>query len=114
MLKGLLMRRQSSQVSAHPSLDAEAGAESREASRSASREKLSMMPSPPSHEPVYGDRTEDQGDEVRFSVELTRIDGLEDTFSIDIRRLKGHLRSYKFLYDTLRECVVFFFDLTSL
>ncbi|EJD05099.1 uncharacterized protein FOMMEDRAFT_80756 [Fomitiporia mediterranea MF3/22] len=64
---------------------------------------LSMMPSPASHEPIFGDRTEDQGDEVRFSVELTRIDGLQDMFSIDIRRLKGNLRSYKFLYDTLRE-----------
>jgi len=54
-------------------------------------------------EPIYGDRTDDQGDEVRFSVELTRIDRLEDTLSLDIRRLKGNLRSYKFLYDTLRE-----------
>ncbi|KIO20282.1 hypothetical protein M407DRAFT_81778 [Tulasnella calospora MUT 4182] len=54
-------------------------------------------------EPIYGDRTIDMQDEVRFSVELTRIDRLEDTFSLDIRRLKGNLRSYKFLYDTLRE-----------
>ena len=54
-------------------------------------------------EPVYGNTQQDQGDEVRFSVELTRIDLLDDTFSLDIRRLKGNLRSYKFLYDTLRE-----------
>ncbi|EIW74766.1 hypothetical protein CONPUDRAFT_25708, partial [Coniophora puteana RWD-64-598 SS2] len=54
-------------------------------------------------EPVYGDQQQDAGDEVRFSVELTRIDRLKDTYSIDIRRLKGNLRSYKFLYDTLRE-----------
>jgi len=53
-------------------------------------------------EPIYGDKTSDQGDEVRFSVELTRIDRLDDTFSLDIRRLKGNLRSYKFLYDTLK------------
>ncbi|KAF9463336.1 hypothetical protein BDZ94DRAFT_1308854 [Collybia nuda] len=52
---------------------------------------------------VYGDRTEEPGDEVRFSVELTRLDRLEKTFSLDIRRLKGNLRSYKFLYDTLRQ-----------
>lgn len=58
-------------------------------------------------EAVYGDRTVDQGDEVRFSVELTRIDRLDDTYSLDVRRLKGNLRSYKFLYDTLREYVVF-------
>ncbi|KAJ7031936.1 hypothetical protein C8F04DRAFT_1396861 [Mycena alexandri] len=51
---------------------------------------------------VYGDQAEDVGDEVRFSVELTRLDRLKDTYSLDIRRLKGNLKSYKFLYDTLR------------
>jgi protein-serine/threonine kinase len=55
---------------------------------------------------VYGTRSEDPGDEVRFSVELTRLEGLIDTYSLDIRRLKGNLRSYKFLYDLLREWVV--------
>lgn len=54
-------------------------------------------------EPIYGERTDDAQDEVRFFVELTRIDRLEDTYSIDVRRLKGNLRSYKFLYDTMRE-----------
>ena len=54
---------------------------------------------------AFGDPTQDAGDEVRFSVELTRLDRLNDTFSLDIRRLKGNLRSYKFLYDTLREYV---------
>ncbi|KAG8753546.1 hypothetical protein FRC12_011500 [Ceratobasidium sp. 428] len=54
-------------------------------------------------EPVYGERSDDAQDEVRFFVELTRIDRLEDTYSIDVRRLKGNLRSYKFVYDTLRE-----------
>ncbi|KAF9508795.1 hypothetical protein BS47DRAFT_1350040 [Hydnum rufescens UP504] len=54
-------------------------------------------------EPLYGDPSQDTGDEVRFSVELTKLDRLEDTYSLDIRRLKGHLRSYKFLYDTLRD-----------
>lgn len=72
-------------------------------SLSGSKEKQAAMPATSAHEPVYGDRTLDQGDEVRFSVELTRIDGLDDTFSLDIRRLKGNLRSYKFLYDALRE-----------
>ena len=55
-------------------------------------------------EPIYG-LPNDQGDEVRFSVEVTRIDRLDDLLSLDIRRLKGHLKSYKFLYDTIRECV---------
>jgi hypothetical protein len=52
---------------------------------------------------LYGGPTEDIGDEVRFSVELTRLAGLNDTYSLDIRRLKGNLRSYKFIYDTIRE-----------
>lgn len=105
------MRRQSSQVSSggsvsHQSFSFEEPSNPANASlTSTSREKLSTMPSSPAHEPIYGERTIDQGDEVRFSVELTRIDGLKDTFCLDIRRLKGHLRSYKFLYDTLRECV---------
>ncbi|KAJ7634671.1 hypothetical protein FB45DRAFT_744072 [Roridomyces roridus] len=51
---------------------------------------------------VYGDASEDVGDEVRFSVELTRLDRLKDTHSVDVRRLKGNLKSYKFIYDTLR------------
>jgi protein-serine/threonine kinase len=67
-----------------------------------SREKLSVLPTHTPLEPVYGDRSKDQGDEVRFYVELTRIEGLDGTYSLDIRRLKGHLTSYKFLYDTIR------------
>ncbi|KAH7882716.1 Pkinase-domain-containing protein [Phlebopus sp. FC_14] len=100
MLKGLLMRRQSSQVS---------GVASSQPSLSLDDENITAAPSPteqsPSNvtEPVYGDNTQDAGDEVRFSVELTRIDRLKDTYSLDIRRLKGNLRSYKFLYDTIRE-----------
>lgn len=62
-----------------------------------------VEPQAMSPEPIYGERTDDAQDEVRFFVELTRIDRLEDTYSIDVRRLKGNLRSYKFLYDTLRE-----------
>lgn len=53
--------------------------------------------------PIYGSTTADMGDEVRFSVELTRLDRLKDTYSLDVRRLKGNLRSYKFLYEVLRE-----------
>ena len=53
-------------------------------------------------EPIYGPTGDDVGDEVRFSVELTRLDRLNDTYSLDIRRLKGNLRSYKFLYDSVR------------
>lgn len=101
MLKGLLMRRQSSQVStsgmaSQPSLSLED--DNSPAGSPVAAEPSSASP----QEPLYGDSAQDAGDEVRFSVELTRLDRLNDTFSLDIRRLKGNLRSYKFLYDTLR------------
>jgi protein-serine/threonine kinase len=91
MLKGLLTRRQSSQVSGMGTDDDVASPVSTIGTIAATTE------------PIYGNPQTDAGDEVRFSVELTRIDRLENTFSLDIRRLKGNLRSYKFLYDTLRE-----------
>ncbi|KAJ3566746.1 hypothetical protein NP233_g6804 [Leucocoprinus birnbaumii] len=49
------------------------------------------------------DPSRDPAGEVRFSVELTRLAGLNDTYSLDIRRLKGNLRSYQFLYETIRD-----------
>jgi protein-serine/threonine kinase len=69
-----------------------------------SQDGLSVTPSTQG-ETIFGDVAADAGDEVKFSVELTRIDRLDDTYSLDIRRLKGNLRSYKFLYDSLREYV---------
>ncbi|KAF9078306.1 hypothetical protein BDP27DRAFT_1280773 [Rhodocollybia butyracea] len=89
MLRGLLMRRQSSQVSS--------GAYDDETPNSSV-----VLPDSAAQELLYGDPSEDVGDEVRFSVELTKLSGLNDTYSLDIRRLKGNLRSYKFLYDTIR------------
>jgi protein-serine/threonine kinase len=105
MLKGLLMRRQSSQVSgdAEPSSPEIAASPVLPSGSGSGRAPGEMAP-----EPVYGDANRDQGDEVRFYVELTKLDGLKDTFSIDIRRLKGNLRSYKFLYDCITECVLLF------
>ncbi|CAK5261918.1 unnamed protein product [Mycena citricolor] len=73
--------------------------------RSIASEKNGDLTSPvsaPEVDAVYGEPSEDIGDEVRFSVELTRLDRLKDMYSMDIRRLKGNLKSYKFLYETLR------------
>ena len=99
MLK-LLMRRQSSQ----PSQPADS-----ESSSPGNDEFNPSLATPTSEQPstntLYGDQNQDQGGEVRFSVELTRLDRLENTYSLDIRRLKGNLKSYKFLYDSLREYV---------
>ncbi|KAF9040082.1 hypothetical protein BJ165DRAFT_355320 [Panaeolus papilionaceus] len=52
---------------------------------------------------LYGGPESDLGGEVRFTVELTTISNLSNTYSLDVRRKKGNLRSYKFLYDTIRE-----------
>ncbi len=92
------MRRQSAQMATagHPDPD------SPEAVLAAAAPAVDA-PAVVTGEPIYGNTSQDQGDEVRFNVELTRLDRLDDTYSLDIRRLKGNLRSYKFLYDTLRE-----------
>lgn len=110
MLRGLLMRRQSSQVSggSQPSLAIDDDNTPTQSPISPSGPSAAgIITSEPTAliQTVYGDPSQDVGDEVRFSVELTKIDRLEGTYSLDIRRLKGNLRSYKFLYDTIRECV---------
>lgn len=102
------MRRQSSQVSASGSQPADS-----ENSSPGYNESNPSLTTPTNEQPpslttittLYGDQSQDQGGEVRFSVELTRLDRLEYTYSLDIRRLKGNLKSYKFLYDSLREYV---------
>ncbi|KAI9455305.1 Pkinase-domain-containing protein [Russula earlei] len=106
MLKGLLMRRQSSQVSGDAEPSSPEIATSPVQPPGGTVQSPRGRPFPPGEmapEPIYGDPNQDQGDEVRFYVELTKLDGLKDTFSIDIRRLKGNLRSYKFLYDCITE-----------
>ncbi|KAG0020480.1 hypothetical protein BGZ82_011583, partial [Podila clonocystis] len=49
-------------------------------------------------EPLYGEDTIDSGEEIRFSIELCRIKNLHGLYSVDIRRMKGNLWTYKFLY----------------
>ena len=97
------MRRQSSQVSNSGSQPVDP-----ENSSPGNDELDPLLATPTSKQPtlsniLYGDEIEDPGGEVRFYVELTRLDRLEDTYNLDIRRLKGHLRSYKFMYDSLTE-----------
>lgn len=95
------MRRQSSQVSS-PNMQPSLSFDDEAISPIGETSSQSINPSQ-DHSPVYGDISQDAGDEVRFSVELTRLDGLNDTYSLDIRRLRGNLRSYKFLHDIIRE-----------
>ena len=53
--------------------------------------------------PLYGEASVDGGQEVRFSVEITKIKNLPGLYSLDIRRMKGNLWAYKFLYHALLE-----------
>ncbi|KAH8822752.1 Pkinase-domain-containing protein [Flagelloscypha sp. PMI_526] len=102
LLRGLLtMRRQSSQVGNTSVMSVESATEesSAEGVPNASASSTTIG----GQGPIYGPQTADMHDEVRFSVELTRLDRLKDTYSLDVRRLKGNLRSYKFLYEVLRE-----------
>jgi len=52
---------------------------------------------------LYGDPTVDSGEEIRFAVELCRIKNLPGLYIVDIKRMKGNLWGYKFLYHTLLE-----------
>jgi serine/threonine protein kinase len=122
-LRGLFMRRQPSQVlaMAHPIslVQTSPPPSTLELSPSSTLElspssTLEFSPSAtlklsPDEHTIYGDRNQDLGDEIRFSIELTKMDRLSDMYSITMRRLKGNLRSYKFVYNTVRECVLFSF-----
>jgi hypothetical protein len=52
-------------------------------------------------EPLYGEEAIDSGEEIRFSIELCRIKNLHELYSVDIRRMKGNLWAYKFLYHAI-------------
>ncbi|KAJ9098551.1 hypothetical protein QFC19_006319 [Naganishia cerealis] len=54
-------------------------------------------------EPTYGEHTVDPGDEVKFSIELTRLKNLPGLLSLDIKRLRGNVWSFKFVYHNILE-----------
>lgn len=47
---------------------------------------------------LYGDPVVDPGEEVRFSMELCKIKNLPGLYIVDIRRMRGNVWSYKYLY----------------
>ncbi|KAI9252141.1 kinase-like domain-containing protein [Sporodiniella umbellata] len=51
--------------------------------------------------PIYGEAAIDNGEEVRFLVEVCRFENLPGLFIVDVKRLKGNLWAYKFLYHKL-------------
>lgn len=62
---------------------------------------------PSTMEPIYGDPSIDAGEEIRFGVEVCRFRNLPCLFIVDVRRLRGSVWAYKFLYHKL-------FDLLNL
>ncbi|CAH7668767.1 CAMK/CAMKL/KIN4 protein kinase [Phakopsora pachyrhizi] len=49
--------------------------------------------------PAYADDPSvDSGEDVRFTVEVTRLRGLVGLYAVDIKRLKGSVWSFKYLY----------------
>ncbi|CEG70335.1 Putative Fatty acyl-CoA synthetase and RNA processing-associated kinase 1 [Rhizopus microsporus] len=52
---------------------------------------------------IYGEPSVDPGDEVRFSIELCRIKNLPGLYIVDMRRMRGNVWAYKYLYHTLMD-----------
>lgn len=52
--------------------------------------------------PVYGDATStDTGDEVRFYVEITQVKNLAGLYYVDVKRMRGGVFSFKYVYDCI-------------
>lgn len=65
------------------------------------RSSLAAATQPQENTTIYGDPNVDPGDEVRFSVELCKIKNLPGLYIVDMRRMRGNVWAYKFIYRTL-------------
>ncbi|KAI9245064.1 kinase-like domain-containing protein [Sporodiniella umbellata] len=65
------------------------------------RRKASKRKDEKSLQPIYGEPAIDNGDEVRFIVEICRFKNLPGLFIVNVKRLKGNVWAYKFLYHKL-------------
>lgn len=54
---------------------------------------------------IYGESSVDPGDEVRFSIELCKIKNLPGLYIVDMRRMRGNVWAYKYLYRTLMDAL---------
>lgn len=52
-------------------------------------------------QPIYGEACIDNGEEIRFLVEICRFKNLPGLFIVNVKRLKGNVWAYKFLYHKL-------------
>jgi len=104
-LKGMLLRRGSSHASYITRSDSDIlSLPSAKRSPSVSSMVLSPGMSPQTvHEPLYGEHSVDNGDEVKFAVELCKIKNLPGLYLLSIKRLRGSVWSFKFIYQTVVE-----------
>jgi len=97
-LKGMLLRRGSS-YSSHTST-----ALPRSDSDILAQPSITTaLTSAPDAAPLYGEHSIDSGDEVKFVVELCRIKNLNGLYLLSIKRLRGSVWSFKFIYQTIVE-----------
>lgn len=99
-LKGMLLRRGSSYSSQHSSVLARSESDLLNSVNNSGVQSPSLGPLP---EPLYGEHAIDNGDEVRFAVELCRIKNLHGLYLLSIKRLRGSVWSFKFIYQTVVE-----------
>lgn len=105
-LKGLMMRRSSSYSSSVHLSPVVAAAQSPSLNDSASSiGHTSEEATSTSATGVHAASQQDAGDEVRFSVEVTRLKNLPGLYSVDFKRIKGSVWSYKSIYQKAVECV---------
>jgi protein-serine/threonine kinase len=105
-LKGLMMRRSSSYSSSVHLSPTVAPPQSPSLDDSASSIGHTSEEAPsPSTTGVHAASQQDSGDEVRFSVEVTRLKNLPGLYSVDFKRIKGSVWSYKSIYQKAVECV---------
>jgi protein-serine/threonine kinase len=100
-----MMRRGSSYSTAHSLSPANVSdpAYSPSASSSAGSPNISAEGSPVNAPRHLEAGAHDAGDEVRFSVELTRLKNLQGLYSLDFKRLKGEAWTYAWIYQKTLE-----------
>lgn len=96
----MLLRRGSSYSSQHSSVLARSESDLLNSVNNSGVQSPSLGPLP---EPLYGEHAIDNGDEVRFAVELCRIKNLHGLYLLSIKRLRGSVWSFKFIYQTVVE-----------
>ncbi|CEP07484.1 hypothetical protein [Parasitella parasitica] len=52
---------------------------------------------------IYGEQGIDNGEQIQFNVELSKIENLPGLYVVDIKRTRGNIWAFKFLYHTLLE-----------